>query len=478
MDIEELKRSDENQYFDRKSARINIPKLAEAIIGFANADGGTIVIGINNGEVEGINDQGNIKVNDFIQCGFEKCIPSVKFNHKLLDVTKSNGKEDRLLLLEIEPSVNTVHINESDVAFLRVGDETKRLNHEQRINLEYDKGTRLYEDSIAEGCTFDDLNIDLIKEYKEIVGFKSDDLNRLLFARGFAKRVDDKYKITIAGALMFSEYPTAFIPGAKIRFIRYEGKNAETGTRMNIIKQETIEEPIPILIERVKNIVQNQLREFTALDSPTGKFITVPEYPVFAWQEGIVNAITHRAYNIHGDDIKIIMYDDRLEIISPGKLPSIVNVNNIKEVRYSRNPKIARALTEMGWVKELGEGVKRIYEEMDKFFLEEPIYREGQQTVTLTLKNNIVMRRIRRHEHIDSRISGQWERLTHAQQTALEIIYSKGKIRTMELAEKIGITRQPAKKVLDSLENKGLLKKVATSLNDPNQYYEMIRENE
>lgn len=479
MNIEELKSKPESQYFDRKSARIQIPKLTEAIIGFANADGGTIVIGIDNGRIEGINSQGTIRINDFIQCGFEKCIPSVRVSDQYLNVIKDNGQEDRLLLLEIEPSVDTVYKNEADHTYLRVGDETKRLNHEQRISLEYDKGTRIYEDSIADGCMLEDLNIELIEEYKQLLGFSGEDLYKLLFARGFAKRVNtDEYKITIAGALMFSNHPTIFVPGAKIRFIRYEGNSAETGIRMNIIKQETIEEPIPYAIEKVKNIVQSQLREFTALDSSTGKFMTVSEYPRFAWQEGLVNAVTHRAYNIHGDDIKIIMYDDRLEINSPGKLPSIVNITNIKEVRYSRNPKIARALNEMGWVRELGEGVKRIYEEMDHFYLDEPIYSETPQTVKLTLKNNIIMRRIRRHEHINSKISGQWGKLSYAQQVALEIVYSKGRIRTMELSDKLKITRQPAKKVLDSLESIGLLKRVATSLTDPSQYYEMIKESE
>ncbi|GAB2566156.1 ATP-binding protein [Gracilibacillus alcaliphilus] len=477
MDIENLVKMNESQYFERKSAKISISKLAETIIGFANADGGVVVIGIHGGVMEGVDAQGNTKINDFIQSGFDKCVPSIRVDYEFLDFVKDNGKTDRLLLLEVEASVNIVHTTEADVAFLRVGDETKKLNHEQRVNLEYDKGTRLYEDSIAEGCILEDLDIDLINEYKDTVGFQRKNLYQLLFARGFAKRRNDDYHITIAGALMFSKYPTVFVPSAKIRFIRYEGNSAETGTRMNIIKQEVVEEPIPKAIEKIKGVVQNQLREFTALDVTTGKFITVPEYPVFAWQEAIINAITHRAYNIHGDDIRIIMYDNRLEVHSPGKLPSIVNVNNIKEVRYSRNPKIARALTEMGWVRELGEGVKRMYEEMSNFFLEEPIYQEDQQSVHLTLKNNIVMRRIRRHEHIDARISGQWGKLSHAQQVALELIYSQGKLQTSMLADKLGKTKPTARKVLDSLVQEGFLRKVATSTNDPDQYYEMIIDN-
>ncbi|GGB38115.1 hypothetical protein GCM10011409_14480 [Lentibacillus populi] len=75
------------------------------------------------------------------------------------------------------------------------------------------------------------------------------------------------------------------------------------------------------------------------MDGESGRFVEVPEYPPFAWQEGEINALTHRAYNIHGDDIKIKMFNDRLEVHSPGKLPSVINVKNIKETRYSRNPK-------------------------------------------------------------------------------------------------------------------------------------------
>lgn len=474
--IEELIIKHEDQFFDRKSPRIAPAKLAEAIVAFANADGGSIAIGINDGKLEGINSQGNVKIQDFIQCGFDCCVPSIRIEHYFIDGVKENGNIDRVLVIDVKPSINQVHSTTSDKVYLRIGDESKLLNHDQRIKLEYDKGTRIYEDSIIEGFEFEDLNLDIIEEYKKAINFKEDDIEKLLRARGFIKRVDGVYKYTVAAVLMFCDYPAAFIPGAKLRFIRYEGKVAETGTRMNIIKQETFDSAIPILIENVKSMVKSQLREFTALKTDTGKFHTIPEYPVFAWQEGIVNAITHRAYNIHGDDIKVIMYDDRLEISSPGNLPDIVNIENIREVRYSRNPKIARALTELGWVRELGEGVKRIYEEMKNYFLDDPVFEEKDNKVILTLKNNIVMRSIRRQERINSNISGQWSELDDYSKVALEITYSKGQIKTKELSEKLGITRAPARRILDSLVEKGLLRKVSTSKNDPNQYYEMIIE--
>ena len=467
----------ENQYFDRKSAAIAIAKLTEAIIAFANADGGTIAIGIKDRIIEGIDSQGHIKINDFIQCGFEKCIPSVRYTHETIAVKKANGNEDHLLFLHIDASIDRIHKNSADEVFLRVGDESKRLSFDQRLSLEYDKGERLFEDKVIEECRMEDLDNEVLRTYKEAVKFQGEDLLQILYARGLAKRGPDRPLITVAGVLLFAKYPSAFLPNARIRFIRYEGGKAEVGTSMNIVKQEYIEGPLVKQIEAARVLVQNQLRTFTALSALDGKFISVPEYPTLAWQEGIVNAVTHRSYNIQGDDTKILMFDDKMEIKSPGKFPNIVNKLNIREVRYSKNPRIARVLTELGWVKELGEGVKRIYEEMKAYFLDEPIYDEpNNQSVLLVLKNNVVMRRQRRQERIGALVSIEWNSLSPNHKKALEIIYSRGKLTTKEFAELINRSANVGRKVLDELVSMGLVRKVASSTNDPNQYYELIVE--
>ena len=467
----------EDQYFERKSANINMAKLAEAIIAFANADGGTIAIGINNRVIEGIDSQGGTKINDFIQCGFEHCVPAVEYIHEMVEVKKDNGNKDHILFLHIKPSSDRIHKTQGDNVFLRVGDESKKLSFDQRLRLEYDKGSRIFEDEVVDDCQIEDLDENLLQEYKRALHFDGEDFMQLLYARGLAKRKEGATKITVAGVLLFAKCPSTFLPNARIRFIRYEGESSGVGTSMNIIKEEYIEGALVRQIETARKLVQSQLRTFTALNPLDGKFIDVPEYPIFAWQEGIVNAVTHRAYNIQGNDIKIIMYDDRLEIISPGKFPSIVNKSNIREVRYSRNPRIARALTEMGWVRELGEGVKRIYAEMDAYFLDEPVYDEpNNQSVSLLLKNNVVMRRKRRQERIGTLVSSEWVNLSVHQKRAVEIIYTKGKLTTKEFSNIIQRSTNAGRVILDGLAEKGLIRKIASSTNDPNQYYELVVE--
>ena len=122
--------------------------------------------------------------------------------------------------------------------------------------------------------------------------------------------------------------------------------------------------PLPRLIEKAKQFLFIQLREFTALDPKTGRCKTQPELPEFAWLEGIVNAVVHREYALNGNYTHVTMYNDRLEILSPGRLPNLVTVDNIQETRYSRNLQLAHVLTEFGLVRELNEGVKRIYADM------------------------------------------------------------------------------------------------------------------
>lgn len=188
------------------------------------------------------------------------------------------------------------------------------------------------------------------------------------------KKKDGKDYLTNAAVLLFADNIRQFYPNCRIRFLKYDGNSAQVGTKINLIKDVNIEEPILRIIDKAKEFIGTQLREFTALNQETGRFQVVPEYPEFAWQEGIVNAVTHREYALTGAFITVTMYDDRLEIKSPGKLPSIVTVENIMNTRFSRNSKIARVLTEMGWVRELNEGVKRIYSDMADFFLDEPVF--------------------------------------------------------------------------------------------------------
>ncbi len=318
-----------------------------------------------------------------------------------------------------------------------------------------------------------DLDTELIEQYKQKIDATGLPTEQVMSSRGFLKEVDGKMKLTNAAVLLFAKNIFQFYPNCRVRFVRYDGNYAGVGTSINIIKDYSIEEPLIKIIDKTKEFIGMQLREFTALNVKTGKFETVPEYPEFAWQEGIVNAVTHREYAMSGSYILVSMYDDRLEIESPGKLPSIVTVENIKNTRFSRNPRISRVLTELGWVKELNEGVKRIYSDMSQFFLDPPEYSEPRYSVKLILKNNIVMRTIRQSRHVEKQLGGNlWEGMDSLERQILTLLFNHGPATRTEITDYTQKSRNTVMNRLNHLMETDLVEATGPKT-DPSRKYQI-----
>ena len=475
LTLEYMQTEHENKYFDRKSAKIKPSDLAPLISAFANAEGGTIVIGINDKtlEIEGIHQYGMDKANEFIAIPKNGCKPMPQYNEEFLDVINSKGEEDQLLLLHIQPCVDQIVRTTNDSTYLRIGDKTKELKGDDLRNLEYAKSTRHFEDEINRDASIEDLDEELISEYKEKLDASHLPTEQVLKARAFIKSQDGNNYLTNAAVLLFAKNITQFYPNCRVRFVRYDGNSAQVGTRMNIIKDKTIECNILKLIDETRLFISSRLREFTALDPLTGKFKTVPEYPEFSWLEGIVNAVTHREYGMSGRYILVTMFDDRLEIKSPGKLPNIVTVDNIKDTRYARNPRISRVLTDFGWVRELNEGVKRIYSDMADFFLDEPEYSEPEYAVKLTLKNNIIMRNIRQENRLERIITPEiWQQLDELEKSILTYLASKKTVTRAELCTFTSKAPNTISARLNHLIKLNIIKRNGSKY-DPKQTYEM-----
>ncbi len=135
--------------------------------------------------------------------------------------------------------------------------------------------------------------------------------------------------------------------------------------------------------------LDTQVKEKTYLGSD-GTFVTDEEYPKFVRQELIVNAVTHRAYSITGTDIQIKMFDDHIVVESPGKLPGLVRADNIRFTHFSRNPKIAEFLKNYKFVKEFGEGVNRMCNELEQVGLKDPVYHTNAFMLQAVIYNSKV----------------------------------------------------------------------------------------
>ena len=463
----------ENLYFDRKSARLNAKETARHICAFSNASGGKLVIGIeDDGEITGFKRDGARDIEDFEQAPIVGCDPVPVVQAARIPVTNAKGEDDQILVLEISRSNGHVIARRSDKAvFLRQRDSSVELDRDQVLALEYDKNQRRYEDEVQERASLEDVDPEVMARYKTDLGTEVPD-EQVLRSRGML--VDGH--LTKAGVILFARNPAQFMPQARVRVVRFDGNKMETGRRLNIVKERTFDGPLPKVIEGAKEFISSQLREFQYLGDD-GRFKVVPEYPEFAWFEGLVNAVTHRDYAMSGDHIRVMMYDDRLEITSPGALPNMVTLENMRYTHWSRNPIIARTLVEFGWVRELNEGVQRIYDEMAEMLLREPTYSEPNGvSVRLVLENSITSRMLRRGDSMASDLGEDvYRSLDEYELAALQYVYGRGRVTAKELAEYLGRSVKVSRPALKSLVKKRILDWHGNSTHDPSQYYDLHR---
>ncbi len=128
-----------------------------------------------------------------------------------------------------------------------------------------------------------------------------------------------------------------FPVSCRVRIIQIDGRQMQVGEKYNVVKDKNLDEPILRLVDDAKTYIAGQLRDFTHQNRESGRFESSPEYSRFPWEEGLINAIAHRDYAATGQYIKVSLYDDRMEIETPGRLPNIVTVDNITYTRFSRN---------------------------------------------------------------------------------------------------------------------------------------------
>jgi len=241
VDINEVLQFEEKQIFDRKSIYIEPKALAISIVAFANADGGIIAIGISDKtrRIEGVDFEMQ-KLNELLRVPFDFCAPTVKVEVEGVPCVDSEGRENHVILMHIEPSVE-VHANQADEVYMRVGDKSKKLTFEERIQLLYDKGERFFEDKPVPDAGIDDIDMEFVEEYIEKIGYSKTTMEYLKENKGFLKEKKGNMQVSSAAILLFGKNPQLFFPRARVRFIRYEGTEEKFGAEMNVIKDVIFE---------------------------------------------------------------------------------------------------------------------------------------------------------------------------------------------------------------------------------------------
>lgn len=446
--LQQLLDAPEDQWFDRKSARIAPKDLARPLIAFANAEGGTLAIGLRDGAYDGDLLTAD-KENAIRQVGIDFTVPPVRAHVRRLEIDEGRS----LLLIEVPPSEH-VHESASGEVYLRVGDESKKLTYAQRRELEYDRGSAQFEYEPAPEATFEDLDAAQVARYRAAIGAGSDDATALR-ARSLLRRDGT---LTQAAVLLLGERPQDWLPQAFVRVMRFSENAPGTGRRQSLEsgKDARFEGPIPRVIDDAAACIESWLPGRRALGAG-GRFTDHPIIPTDAWLEGLVNAVVHRSYSMAGDHIRVSIYPSRVEIESPGRFPGLADPTNPLDIaRYARNPRIARVCSDLGITLERGEGIRRIFEEMRLVGLADPQYHQTSGSVRLTLSAS-------------SRLSPEvQEALPRGAEEILAVLRRHGTpLGTGDIVEETGRSRPWVRRLLGELSTHGLVSWNGRSDRDP-----------
>jgi ATP-dependent DNA helicase RecG len=453
-----LKSRREDQWLERMSARAAGRSVADVMVGFANSEGGLLILGIHEGRIEGVAAAGN-RLNEWRQAAMDFTEPPVRHTFELIACTNDAGNLDEVAVIEVEAS-ERVHTNQKGETFLRIGDENRRLGPFEATELRYDKGDSAYDGTPAAKASKGDLDPALVERYLRGVrgGSRAD---AVLTARGLLTRRDGAVRPTVAGVLVLGRNPQELFPQATLRLLRYSGTSREVGARSNVLRDVRLEGTLVAQIESARRYLARWIPSAIRLQQ-VGRFESATLIPRFAWLEAVVNAAVHRSYTVGGDHIRVELFEDRLEVESPGRLPGLVRIETIRSTRFARNPRVARAIADLGYGRELGEGVNRMFEEMERAGLPDPIYSQSPASVKVTFLADTLAGRV-------------LSALPTGSERFVEFLSRTGRVTTTQAVDLFRLSRPTALGHLHGLAEEGLIEHVGTSLKDPRGFWRLRR---
>ncbi len=377
---------DEDHFFDRKAYGLKGDKVQRIAVALANADGGEFVVGVSD-EKESEDPSmrwqpvdNKEKFNEVLQ-NLRLPEPTIDFRCAFL---RQKGVSGYVLLVTIEKGLE-VHETSKKQVIVRNGAQSQEVKGNLRISeLAYAKGQRSYEDIIIPDAEIDELESSpYLRDFS--VNLPSDNIEPLdvLLKQNL---VDKNWTPRVASILLFSENPSAILSKqCAIRIARYDTSD-EDPERDDLTQDVfSIERPIYHQINEAYESITKLLEQHTVWTMDGLKPMSFPKETIW---ELLVNAVIHRDYSI-SDNIYVGVYNDRIEIKSPGRLPGFVKVENILDNRFSRNSKLVRLLSRYPSSpnRDLGEGVNTAFQKMHSIGKNPPEILEDGHFVKVAIRH-------------------------------------------------------------------------------------------
>ena len=426
---------EEGHYADLKAVEIRPGRLTESISAFANADGGELYVGVDEDRANRTRGwrgfQDPEAANAHLQV-FEQLFPLGRdFSYGFL---RCNGEHGLVLQIQIQKTRDVKKASDG-YAYVRRGAQNLRcMTLEAQRQLEYTKGLSSFETEIV------DVPVDLVTNSNRIIGFMLEVVPTAepeLWLR--KQQLIREDKPAVAAILLFADEPQALLPKrCGVKIYRYTTKDRQGSRETLDFDPLTVEGPLYDQIHECVALTRKTIEDTRRLGQETLEEI---RYPVEAIHEIVTNAVLHRDYSLP-DDVHIRVFDNRIEIESPGRLPGHITVRNILDERFARNGQLVRLLNKFPNPpnKDVGEGLNTAFAAMTKLGLKEPVIQERENSVLVTIKH---------------------EPLASPEEAILEYLEANRSIRNKKAREVAHVSADYViKEVFNRLVARGLIQKV------------------
>ncbi len=353
------------------SERTSSRKVAETLVAMANASGGLLIVDAKIGsDIIGLAEPEHTQ--ERISATSLMPDPPLILHHP--DLVSVDGAT--ICAVQVPSGLRHVYSLKGQY-LIRSGRQNRPLLPNELRRLLLNRNEVGFESQILEKASLDDLDIEFTQAFHQQLNSVGD-ISDLLLSHGCLAKTTNGIKPTVAGVLLFGAEPQRWIRSAEITCVRYPGE-----TMSDDFVRADIKGVLADQIRRSEAFVSSNMRQGMRIRGLARE--DTPEYPISVVREAIVNAVAHRDYSIRGDNIRVLMYSDRLEVYSPGRLPGHVTVDNIIEERYSRNEAIVQVLSEAGFIERLGYGIDRIIAVCEKEDLPRPQFVETAAGFKVTI---------------------------------------------------------------------------------------------
>ena len=451
------------EYEFKSAIEMNKPRSwLKTISAFANGVGGSIYFGVSDdGEAVGLENprQTAEKVSELIKARIEPAIKNV-----VLEPLRADGKD--ILRVQISGGANTPYYYTGDgskIAYYRIGNESAQAPAAV-LNELLLKGLHQTFDALETKYRFSDYSYTLFEAtYKQKTGSA---IEKPRDYHSFSMLASDNM-LTFVGALFADQCP---IYQSRVFCTRWNGLK-KGGLYVDALDNDEFHgSAISLLTDALKFIRHNSSVKWKK--TGTGR-IEMPDYPSEAVHEAMVNALVHRDYMIQGSEIHVDMYDDRLEIVSPGGMPDgkriqDLNIDDVSSIR--RNPIICDTFSRLKLMERRGSGLRKIIDQYPNDV--EPSFRSTEQSFIVTLPN-LNYGKTSMPNGIDGGIeNGIDDGVEKNTNKILNAIHANQKITQTKLVAETGLSLRTVARELKNLRDAGIIQRIGS---DRSGYWAIIK---